>query len=88
MTSLPIACVALRWQDAIWAGEAWLYHSLLSAALNLKLLSPLEVVQAAQDAWRAGRADLASVEGFIRQILGWREYVRGSIGSGCRPTLK
>ena len=66
-----------RWQDAIWAGEAWLYHSLLSAALNLKLLSPLEVVQAAQDAWRAGRADLASVEGFIRQILGWREYVRG-----------
>ena len=66
-----------RWQDAIWAGEAWLYHSLLSAALNLKLLSPLEVVQAAQDAWRGGRADLASVEGFIRQILGWREYVRG-----------
>ena len=66
-----------RWQDALWAGEPWLYHSLLSAALNLKLLNPREVISRAEEAWRAGHADLAAVEGFIRQILGWREYVRG-----------
>ena len=61
----------------MWEGQAWLYHSHLAAALNLKLLNPREVVQAAEQAWLQGRADLASVEGFIRQILGWREYVRG-----------
>ena len=66
-----------RWQDALWAGEAWLYHSLLSAALNLKLLNPREVIDRAEQAWRAGHAELAAVEGFVRQILGWREYVRG-----------
>jgi deoxyribodipyrimidine photolyase-related protein len=66
-----------QYEDAMWAGEAWLYHSHLSCALNLKLLTPREVVQAAEDAYRAGHAPLAAVEGFIRQILGWREYVRG-----------
>ncbi len=66
-----------QYEDAMWAGEAWLYHSHLSCALNLKLLQAREVAQAAEDAYRAGRAPLAAVEGFIRQILGWREYVRG-----------
>jgi deoxyribodipyrimidine photolyase-related protein len=66
-----------RYQDAIWPGDPWLYHSHLSAALNLKLLNPREVVAAAEAAYHAGQAPLAAVEGFIRQILGWREYVRG-----------
>jgi deoxyribodipyrimidine photolyase-related protein len=66
-----------RYEDALWPGEPWLYHSQLSAALNLKLLNAREVVQAAEAAYRAGRVPLQSAEGFIRQILGWREYVRG-----------
>lgn len=65
------------YEDAMWAGEAWLYHSHLSCALNLKLINPREVVQATEDAYRAGTAPLPAVEGFIRQILGWREFVRG-----------
>ena len=66
-----------RYQDAMWPGEPWLYHAHLAAALNLKLLQPREVVDAAVAAYRAGAAPLAGVEGFVRQILGWREYVRG-----------
>jgi len=66
-----------QYEDAMWSGQVWLYHSHLSCALNLKLLNPREVVQAAEDAYRRGQAPLAAVEGFIRQILGWREYVRG-----------
>ena len=65
------------YQDAL-SGRSWhLFHSLLSFALNCKMLSPREVVQAAERAWREGRAPLHAAEGFIRQILGWREYVRG-----------
>ena len=65
------------YQDAMWEGEVWLYHSHLSCAMNLKLLNPKEVVDAAQAAYVSGHAPIEAVEGFIRQILGWREYVRG-----------
>ncbi|TWT76125.1 Deoxyribodipyrimidine photo-lyase-related protein [Posidoniimonas polymericola] len=65
------------YQDAMWTGEPFLNHSLLSAAMNLKLINPAQVVQAAVDAYQDGSAPLNCVEGFVRQILGWREYVRG-----------
>lgn len=64
-------------QDAMWDGEPYLYHARLSAALNLKLLDPRQVIAAAVAAYQAGAAPLGSVEGFVRQVLGWREYVRG-----------
>ena len=65
------------YQDAMKAGAPFVYHSLLAPALNIGLLSPREVCAAAEVAWRSGAAPLSAVEGFIRQILGWREYVRG-----------
>jgi deoxyribodipyrimidine photolyase-related protein len=65
------------YQDAMWTDAPYLYHSRLSAALNLKLLNPREVIQDAERAYHEGHAPLNAVEGFIRQILGWREYVRG-----------
>lgn len=64
-------------QDAMVRGEPYLRHSLLSAYLNAGLLYPLELCRKAEAAYRAGSAPLNAVEGFIRQILGWREYVRG-----------
>lgn len=66
-----------RYQDAASAGHWRLFHSLISFALNVKMLSPQEVVAAAESAYRDEHVPLASAEGFIRQILGWREYVRG-----------
>ena len=64
-------------EDAVLAGDPDMAHSLLSPALNLGLLHPLEVVRAAETELAEGRAPLASVEGFVRQVLGWREYVWG-----------
>lgn len=64
-------------EDAMWTNLDFGWHSLLSSSLNLKLLNPLEVVLAAENAYKKNGLDLASVEGFIRQILGWREFMRG-----------
>ncbi|WP_342596392.1 cryptochrome/photolyase family protein [Salinicola lusitanus] len=65
------------YQDAISDADPWLFHSRLSASLNIGLLSPREVCDAAVEAWRREEAPINAVEGFVRQILGWREYVRG-----------
>ncbi|MGB2461733.1 MAG: cryptochrome/photolyase family protein [Candidatus Puniceispirillaceae bacterium] len=64
-------------QDAMIEGEPWMYHSHIGFYLNVGLLGPGEVITSAQNAYEAGTAPLNSVEGFIRQIIGWREFVRG-----------
>ena len=65
------------YQDAMWTGEAFLYHSRLSCLLNVKLLCPRECIEKAVAAFRSGAAPINSVEGFVRQVLGWREFTRG-----------
>ena len=65
------------YQDAMKTGEPFLFHATLSPYLNAGLLEAREVCAAAETAFRSGHAPLNAVEGFIRQILGWREYVRG-----------
>jgi deoxyribodipyrimidine photolyase-related protein len=65
------------YQDAMVTGFPYLYHSRLSSALNLHLLNPLEVIEAVVEAYENGKAPINSVEGFVRQVLGWREYIRG-----------
>ncbi len=66
-----------NYQDAMKAGEDFLFHALISPCLNIGLLEPREVCEAALCAYGQDAAPLPAVEGFIRQILGWREYVRG-----------
>ncbi|WP_423823861.1 cryptochrome/photolyase family protein [Salinisphaera sp. SPP-AMP-43] len=65
------------YQDALWTEMPFAYHSRLSAALNLHLIDPRACIDAAVAAYHNGHAPLNSVEGYVRQILGWREYVRG-----------
>lgn len=65
------------YQDAMKTGEPFLFHSIISPYLNIGLITAREICARAEAEWRAGRAPLNAVEGFIRQILGWREYVRG-----------
>ena len=65
------------YQDAMLIGEKYLYHSVLSLYINIGLLNPLDVCQKIEKAYFDGKAPLNSVEGFIRQIIGWREYIRG-----------
>ncbi len=66
-----------QYQDAMASGEPYLYHSLLSSSLNLHLLKPRDAIDAALAAYAGGEAPINAVEGFVRQILGWREYMRG-----------
>jgi deoxyribodipyrimidine photolyase-related protein len=65
------------YQDAMLQDEAWMFHAHIGLYLNTGLLLPLECIAAAEQAYHRGQAPLNAVEGFIRQILGWREFVRG-----------
>jgi len=65
------------YQDAMLKGQKFLYHSLLSPYINCGLLNPLEVCRRVEAEYKKGRVPLNAAEGFIRQIIGWREYVRG-----------
>lgn len=66
-----------RFQDALADNNNTLFHSLLASYINIGLLLPQEVCEAAIEAYQTQNAPLNAVEGFVRQILGWREYVRG-----------
>lgn len=65
------------YQDSMLKDNAYIYHSLLSSYINIGLLLPLEICQKAETAYRQGKVLINSAEGFIRQILGWREFIRG-----------
>ncbi|SFR56665.1 deoxyribodipyrimidine photolyase-related protein [Marinobacter daqiaonensis] len=65
------------YQDAMSDTEDWLFHSILSPYLNCGLLEPSDVCEAVARAWYTNQAPINAVEGYIRQILGWREFVRG-----------
>jgi len=65
------------YEDAMWTGQPYVYHSRLSAAVNLKLLSPRDAASVAEKAHRDGHAPLQSTEAVIRQFIGWREFIRG-----------
>ncbi len=65
------------YQDALAEESPWMFHSLVSMYINIGLLEPLAVCQQVERAWRDGKCELAAAEGFIRQVLGWREYIRG-----------
>ncbi len=74
-------------EDAMSSKEWRLFHSLLSFSMNVKMLNPREVVAKAEAAGRSGAAPLAAVEGFIRQILGWREFMRGFYWAKMQDSL-
>jgi len=63
------------YQDAMYSGHPWLFHALISPLINIGLLEPAEVCAGAERAWQAGHAPLNSAEGFIRQVIGWREFI-------------
>ena len=65
------------YQDAMLEGQPWMYHAHIGLYLNIGLLLPMECIEAAETAFNTGKAPLNAVEGFIRQIMGWREFVRG-----------
>src|SRR5205085_4095816 len=65
------------YEDMMAEGEPFLFHSVLSPMLNLGLLTPTECVEAAIAAYNKGEAPLNSCEGFVRQIIGWREFING-----------
>lgn len=65
------------YQDAMTKGESFLFHGVISMYMNIGLLDPLRVCRRAEEAYEDGHAPINAVEGFIRQILGWREFVRG-----------
>lgn len=65
------------YEDAMWSGESTLYHSRLSAVMNVKLLDPKFCLDKVVAAYEKGEAPINSVEGFVRQVLGWREFIRG-----------